>query len=135
MKRLLFSVFIVAIVFVSQLSAHNSLVSKQSHRADGDDDVDEEEPEFPDPQISLNKPFNRTQLSKLPTDVYISQFISFILTGSYTGEIEVNDAIDNNTLDESLDFLLLSLSSILAEEIKYDPEYYEGKLIKLLCYF
>jgi hypothetical protein len=112
-RQLLLSVF-VSLVLIWQLNAHMSL------RADPEAEEEEE-------YISLNDDLNQTQLAALPNNIFISEFVSFIFTGSYTGKIKENTAIDNNTLDQGLDFLLLGLSSILEEEIKYDPEYYQGK--------
>lgn len=65
----------------------------------------------PDP--SLNN--DTVDLLQLPDSIFIGQFVNFILTGSFNGETEIDDAYDNVTLDEVLGFGLLLTNQYFIE--------------------
>lgn len=50
------------------------------------------------PNPSINKPLNQTEIDDLDSNVFISQFFNFILTGRYDGITEIGDQFDNNSL-------------------------------------
>jgi hypothetical protein len=80
------------------------------------------------PILSLNTYKNQTELEELPNYIYITQALSYILTGSYSGNTTLDDSFDNNTLDSLLDLGLSFAVSVLADEIYYEPEKYNGQL-------
>lgn len=84
-----------------------------------DEDLeDSEEAEVPGlkPNPSLNTDFPLNVLQTFNSSVYISQFVSFILTGSYNGGAPLDNSTDNLNLDELLDIGLLVLQSVIAED-------------------
>ena len=95
-------------------------------RRDGREIDDENDPKEEQPILSLNTYKNQTELEELPNDIYIAQALSYIITGSYSGNSTLDDSFDNNTLDALLDLGLSFAASVLADEILYEPEIYNG---------
>ena len=82
----------------------------------------------PWPAPSLNTYLNKTVLEQLPNDVYISQFLVYILTGSFGGDIPIGNQIpDDITVAAMIDGGINSWLTLVGPEIPYEPELYNGK--------
>jgi hypothetical protein len=125
MKRL-FLVAVCALLLLSPIGLFRADDSSSTTGGDYDDDDYEDEIEPSKPALSLNEQLNRTQLNELPTNIYISQFLSFMLTGSYTGNVTYNNASDEITVDGALSGGLQLLNGALADQSKCEPEKYTG---------
>lgn len=102
---------LIALLLLSLLVA----VCHGNKLKDSDSDYEEEEQESK-PNPSLNKPFTLEELQLLSNDVYISQFLSFILTGNYQGTGTDDGSLDELSIDDFLDFGLLFLQNIIADD-------------------
>ena len=124
----LICLFLITCLFANSLveSKRYSYAFKNEIYKSDDNENDKE----PQPIVSLNQNLTRDQLDQLPEGIFISQFISYILTGSYDGQVEYNNATDELSVDNLIDFGLLILNNVLKDEIMYDPEKYFGILYK-----
>ncbi len=66
---------------------------------------------------SLNEYLNRTELLELDNGVFITQFITYLLTGKYDGQPSNDTSLDELTIDNLLDIGFNQISvPILAEQ-------------------
>ena len=126
----LFSSSFAFILFLVVASSLNSVKCEENYQdelyREEDDSSQEFDPEKP--ILSLNALISQEELmsnDNITSGIFIGQFIQYILTGSYSGQVEIDNSTDTISLDDLIGIGLLFLSGSLKDEIPFDPEFYK----------
>jgi hypothetical protein len=80
--------------------------------------------EEPKPILSLNENLTLAELEKYPNAIFITQFITYMFTGTYDGAVSNSSAYDELPLADALNGGLNILLPILAQNLPI--EQYQG---------
>lgn len=79
----------------------------------------------PVPVLSLNTILDTSILETLDSGIFVQQFLSYLFTGAYNGQVPDNTAADELDIDQLFDIAIQIIVPIIAQD---PPENFLGKI-------